>query len=637
MRTKAVSIGLALLALLVFAAGLFALVAEAKPSLSVLIPASNLDFVQAPPLANEPYGPDCEPNWYMVSSPNVGTVDNYLFAVAAVSGSDVWATGFYYSGSANVTLIEHWNGSAWGVVPSPNVGTYENYLKGVAAISGNDVWSVGEYRTNASYQTLIEHWNGTAWGVVPSPNVNTDENILYGVAAVSGSDVWAVGHCDCVYSGIADTLVEHWDGNAWSIVSSPNMGPSDNNLYAVVVVGSNDVWAAGDYYTPYLGTKTLLEHWDGSAWSIVPSPNVDPNDNELYGLAAVGSDNVWTVGKYGGGSGIGTLIEHWDGNAWSVIPSPNVGPSNALGRLAAVASGDIWAVGDWRDSSYVYHTLAEHWNGNAWSVVPSSDVGPSGSAFSEVAAVSSSDMWAVGNYYQNGTVYQTLVEHYSGVCISPTPTPIPTACAIQFMDVPVGSTFYPYVRCLACLGVINGYPDGTFKPNNPVTRGQLSKIVSNSAGFSDTTAGQQFQDVPMSSVFYPYIYRLVHRGYMSGYPCGAANEPCVPPSNLPYLRPNADATRGQIAKIDANAAGISNPPSGQQLQDVPVGSTYYTYTYRLVSRSIMGGYPCGGANEPCVPPTNLPYFRPNNNATRGQTSKLVANTFFPDCQTPEKP
>ena len=74
--------------------------------------------------------------------------------------------------------------------------------------------------------------------------------------------------------------------------------------------------------------------------------------------------------------------------------------------------------------------------------------------------------------------------------------------------------------------------------------------------------------------------------------------------------------------------------AGQQFEDVAVGSTYYTYTYRLVSRGVMSGYPCGGAGEPCVPPANLPYFRPNNNATRGQTSKIVGNTFFPDCILP---
>ena len=63
------------------------------------------------------------------------------------------------------------------------------------------------------------------------------------------------------------------------------------------------------------------------------------------------------------------------------------------------------------------------------------------------------------------------------------------------------------------------------------------------------------------------------------------------------------------------------------------GSTFYTFTYELVSRGVMSGYPCGGAGEPCGL-GNLPYFRPQNNVTRGQTSKIVANTFFPDCSTP---
>jgi hypothetical protein len=120
---------------------------------------------------------------------------------------------------------------------------------------------------------------------------------------------------------------------------------------------------------------------------------------------------------------------------------------------------------------------------------------------------------------------------------------------------------------------------------------------------------------------------------MNGYPCGSP-EPCVPPGNLPYFRPNANATRGQLAKIDANAAGYQDPPSGHSFQDVPVGSTFYTYTQRLIGRGVMSGYTCGGTGEPCVPPANLPYFRPNANVTRGQTSKIVANTFYPNCQAP---
>jgi len=200
----------------------------------------------------------------------------------------------------------------------------------------------------------------------------------------------------------------------------------------------------------------------------------------------------------------------------------------------------------------------------------------------------------------------------------------------------VGSTFYDFVRCLACRGIINGYSDGTFRPNNNVTRGQIAKIVDNSAGFSEPITEQSFQDVPVNSTFFVHIGRLANRGYIVGYPCGGAGEPCVQPGNLPYFRPNNLSTRGQTAKVISTAAGCTEPAGAQIFEDVAPGSTFYDFIQRLASRGIMSGYPCGGAGEPCVPPENRPYFRPNNNATRGQTSKIVANAFFPGCQTPGK-
>jgi hypothetical protein len=147
-------------------------------------------------------------------------------------------------------------------------------------------------------------------------------------------------------------------------------------------------------------------------------------------------------------------------------------------------------------------------------------------------------------------------------------------------------------------------------------------------------SGQVFEDVPSGSTFYDVVERLVSRNVMSGYPCGGSSEPCVPPGNLPYFRPNATATRGQLAKIVSNAAGFFEPITTQSFQDVAPGSTFFDFIGRLANRSVMSGYPCGAPTEPCVPPGNLPYFRPNNNVTRGQTSKIVGNTFFPNCQTP---
>jgi hypothetical protein len=219
-------------------------------------------------------------------------------------------------------------------------------------------------------------------------------------------------------------------------------------------------------------------------------------------------------------------------------------------------------------------------------------------------------------------------------------TATPGGCTLRFTDVPPDNTFYSFVRCLACQGYINGYPCGNpepcdpennpyFRPNNNITRGQLSKIVSNAAGFTEPVSGQTFEDVPPGSTFYEFVERVASREIIQGYACGNP-EPCVGPDNRPYFRPNNNATRGQISKIVSNARGLTDPPGAQIFEDVPPGSTFFDFIQRLASRGYMSGYPCGSP-EPCVPPDNRPYFRPNNNATRGQVSKIVSGAFFPTC------
>ena len=218
------------------------------------------------------------------------------------------------------------------------------------------------------------------------------------------------------------------------------------------------------------------------------------------------------------------------------------------------------------------------------------------------------------------------------------PTPTPTACPLQFTDVPADHTFYPYIRCLACRGVVSGYDDGTFRPGNNVTRGQLTKIVSNAIGLNDDPGEQIFEDVPTGHTFYDFTQRLAVRAYMGGYPCGGPGEPCGP-LNLPYFRPGNTATRGQVAKIISNAASLSEPGVGQHYADVPSSNPFYNEIMRLTGRGVVTGYPCGGVNpqtgggEPCDV-QNRPYFRWGNNVTRGQASKMASETFFPGCQTP---
>ena len=229
----------------------------------------------------------------------------------------------------------------------------------------------------------------------------------------------------------------------------------------------------------------------------------------------------------------------------------------------------------------------------------------------------------------------------TGTPSGPTNTPVAatattTSCTLSFTDVPATNTFYANIRCLACKGILGGYSDGTFRPNNDITRGQIAKVVSNAAGFNENPGAQIYEDVNPTNTFYAWINRLSMRGHMGGYHCGTVpTEPCGTP-NRPYFRPNANATRGQLAKIVASAAQIAGTPTGQRYEDVEPDSTFYVWIEQLSALGVMGGYPCGGPGEPCGP-DNKPYFRPNNNVTRGQASKIVANTFFPGCQTPAKP
>jgi len=355
-------------------------------------------------------------SWSVVASPNFVTKPNYLFSVAAISASDIWAVG-KYGNSIPRTLIEHWNGSKWSITPRPAIAN--SSLNGVAALASNDVWAVGDV-LNVSYHTLIEHWNGSIWSVVPSPNTQA-EDYLRGIAVVSPNDIWATGETEDSIVGY-HTLFEHWNGTQWSIIPSPDPGGSSNflHLFSIAAVSSNNVWAVGDYYSKSSGTGgPLIEHWDGTQWSIIASPNAGTISSGLRGVSVVSANNIWAVGSYGAqsaGQTVGqTLVEHWNGTQWSVVSSPNAGQSvNQLTAITAISATNIWAVG-YTDGSnptpHPYHTLIEHWDGIQWSVISSPNTGTYDNILYGVTHVpGTSHVWSVGEFY--GTGVQTLTEYY---------------------------------------------------------------------------------------------------------------------------------------------------------------------------------------------------------------------------------
>jgi hypothetical protein len=194
-------------------------------------------------------------------------------------------------------------------------------------------------------------------------------------------------------------------------------------------------------------------------------------------------------------------------------------------------------------------------------------------------------------------------------------------CSVTFSDVPEGYVFYPYIRWLACRQVISGYSDGTFRPGNTVTRGQLLKMVVNAAGWTPAhPAAPTFADVAADNPFYSFIETGVAHGIISGYSCGGPGEPCP---GL-YFRPGADITRGQLSKVIALARGYALPAAGPPaFADVSPGHPFFAYVEAMAAHGVVSGYRCGDPGEPCP---GL-YFRPGNSATRGQVSKFATLAY----------
>ncbi len=238
----------------------------------------------------------------VVATPSRGLYDG-LYGVSALNNNDVWAVGRYIgANSADETLVEHWNGDRFRQVPSPDP-QHNDVLLHVQVVSATDVWAVGKTwpATVEVFSPLIEHFDGRTWSAVPTPALHSGSGLLAGVAATSPDDVWAVGS---QFSGPADgmaaTLAEHWDGTAWQVMSSPDPGRYGNYLDSVTVVSPRDVWAVGTSYTTAHGTANLIEHWNGTQWQVAAEPYRPGNANYLYAISASTAPGAWAAGSFAG-------------------------------------------------------------------------------------------------------------------------------------------------------------------------------------------------------------------------------------------------------------------------------------------------------------------------------------------------
>jgi len=229
--------------------------------------------------------------------------------------------------------------------------------------------------------------------------------------------------------------------------------------------------------------------------------------------------------------------------------------------------------------------------------------------------------------------------------------PIYTSPTPTFRDVPTTNPFYSWIETAAHNDIVSGYncggpgepcPGVYFRPNNLVTRGQLSKITVVAAGWSlINPVNATFNDVERNSTFYTYIETLYCHGSISGYDCGAPGEPC--PGK--YFRPGNNATRGQISKIAY--LSLTNPPTNCGVvapTPTPVPGTCFNYTATAGTAALIPGTTdIGNHCDDCATTVQLPftvtvydrvfsqvYASSNGSAIFGVASPSLYNACLPD-------
>jgi hypothetical protein len=259
------------------------------------------------------------------------------------------------------------------VVPTPHPAGLDGLLTDVAVVPGSrQAWAVGtENRNNLSLPFADRFMNGS-WHVVPVPHSDPKQR-LFGVAAISDSDAWAVGD-DLSTNG---PFVEHWDGSAWHIVSTPAQLGS---LAAVEALSPTDIWAVGEDFTT---GGPLFEHWNGSAWQVFPVPNPFPAvEAPVVDVERVpGTGRLWAVGE-----GVAFQFAH---GTWTFSPMPGFA---AVDSLTIPARRDVWAVG-----SSAGGGITEHFDGTRWTKFFTK-----GLFLGVVASVSPHDIWATATDVQFG-------------------------------------------------------------------------------------------------------------------------------------------------------------------------------------------------------------------------------------------
>jgi len=364
-----------------------------------------------------------------------------LHGVSCTSATFCMAVGEQGTSSGGATtLAERWNGSAWSIVASPNPAASKfSRLYAVSCPSPSDCTAVGSQfnATTKISKTLVERWNGKKWSLVSDADFPGGPSgaFLFGVACTSSTFCFAVGQRSVSGSVGTIVLIERWNGHSWSLVNTPKV-PNARYLVlkAVSCTSTRRCDAVGDFLTPSAGPVPLTEHWNGTAWTLVPSATTgELGEGDLLVSVSCGSPaSCIAAGEYelGGVGRPATFVEQWTGTSWKIVKSGDPARSySALEGVSCKSATSCVGVGRYQKPRNRFDfgptmTLVERWDGKKWSIVASPNPGSKVSDLAAVSCWSTTRCFAVGTQTGSSTT-QALTERGNGatwtVVASPSP------------------------------------------------------------------------------------------------------------------------------------------------------------------------------------------------------------------------
>jgi len=257
--------------------------------------------------------------------------------------------------------------------------------------------------TGASHP-FTARFDGTAWSALPAAKHEPADAELSGISCVSATWCVAVGHS-------TKALIEQWNGTAWTVAKSVSPDTGGNVLADVTCLSKSWCRAVGDAFDSGGESRTLIEAWNGRAWSLVRSPDDTALSNWLDGISCTTTAFCQAVGFFATDGGDGkvvqqTLAERWDGRHWTLSPTKDrIAMTNDLYSVSCATTKYCIAVG--RDETLQHNIAADVseaqlWNGSTWSLVSTPLADSSVRTLSDVTCPAPRSCTIVGNRTQPG-------------------------------------------------------------------------------------------------------------------------------------------------------------------------------------------------------------------------------------------